>query len=116
MARNRKPKKSAEVSEAEVAETRNPEATRNDAIDQNVENIDPRTVKLGHAVEVVIERPASKEGGKPTTTEKKYASKSQAILDLHTSHNMDVSSIAKALGIRYQFAYNVLKRNNKLGR
>ena len=76
---------------------------------ETAETVDPRTLKLGHKVEMVVER----ENGETET--KRYASKSQAIVDLYVSHGMDTGEIAKALGIRYQFAYNVLKRNGKLG-
>lgn len=59
--------------------------------------VDPRSIKLGHEVEV--------EG-------QKYPSKSIAIQELHNDGKSN-SEIAKILGIRYQFVYNVLKRTQK---
>lgn len=90
----------------EVTMTTNANTAQNTT--DNVDNVDPRTLKLGHAVEMNIERENEE------TITKRYASKSQAIVDLRVSYGLDTGEIAKALGIRYQFAYNVLKRNGKL--
>ena len=62
---------------------------------------DPRSEKLGMKVELEVE-------GKKVT----YPSKSQAIIALHRN-GVATGDIAKALGIRYQFAYNVIKRLGK---
>jgi len=56
--------------------------------------IDPRSLKLGTEVEV---------------NGIKYASKSLAIQALH-DEGLKTGDIARALEIRYQFAYNVIKR------
>ncbi|MCA1806637.1 MAG: hypothetical protein LC687_02060 [Actinobacteria bacterium] len=58
---------------------------------------DSRSIKLGHEVTV--------EGVT-------WPSKSVAIKSLH-DEGMSNGDIAKVLGIRYQFVYNVLKRAGK---
>lgn len=62
---------------------------------------DPRSVKLGMAVEVEHDE-----------KKLKFPSKSQAIIALHRE-GVATGDIAKKLGIRYQFAYNVIKRLSK---
>lgn len=59
---------------------------------------DSRSIKLGHEVEIEI-------GGEKL----KVPSKSQAIVELYKA-GASKGDIAKALGIRYQFVYNVLSR------
>lgn len=59
---------------------------------------DPRSEKLGMKVELVV------DDEKVT-----YPSKSQAIWALH-QQGVATGDIAKMLSIRYQFAYNVIKR------
>ena len=59
---------------------------------------DPRSIKLGDEVEITI-----------NDKKKKVPSKSVAIRELAAS-GMSKGDIARALGIRYQFVYNVLKR------
>ena len=62
---------------------------------------DPRSEKLGMKITV--------EHNEKKTT---YPSKSQAIIALHRE-GVSTGEIAKKLGIRYQFAYNVIKRLSK---
>lgn len=59
---------------------------------------DPRSEKLGMAQEIEVD-------GKKV----KVPSKSQAIMALHRD-GKSTGEIAKILNIRYQFAYNVIKR------
>jgi len=63
---------------------------------------DPRSEKLG--MKITVEN----EEGKKTT----YPSKSQAIIALHRE-GKSTGEIARILGIRYQYAYNVIKRLSK---
>lgn len=63
---------------------------------------DPRSEKLGMKVELVDEQ------GKKI----KFPSKSQAIIALHRE-GKSTGDIARMLNIRYQFAYNVIKRLTK---
>lgn len=98
--------------EGTEAETTSPKQTSEVAVEQTKApqaEIDPRTVKLGHKIDVTVQR-TNEENEVVSEEHLEFPSKSMAIVALHRDYEVSRGEIARMLNIRYQFVYNVLKR------